>query len=163
MPTIFQAWNDACAVTDGEPVTYDPPRRLQQLPSWLSSQVARKAERLVTEALAQEGARRQHFTVLTALAERGATSQAALGRRLWIDRSDIHAIINELERDGLVKRERDRRDQRRNVVELTQRGATRLNRLDRQVEAAQAALLRPLSARERRELKQLLAQIINDT
>ena len=99
-----------------ERAEYDPPRRLRQLPSWLTSQVARQAQRLVSEALAQEGARRQHFTVLTSLAEQGPASQAALGRRLWIDRSDLHAILNELERDGLVRRIRDEQDRRRNVA-----------------------------------------------
>ena len=71
--------------------------RLQRLPSWLAGQMSRQAQRLVDEALAREGARRQHFVVLTSLAEQGPASQAALGRRLWIDRSDLHAILNELE------------------------------------------------------------------
>jgi MarR family transcriptional regulator, lower aerobic nicotinate degradation pathway regulator len=140
---------------------YDPPGRLRQLPSWLSGQVARKAERLVNEALAQEGARRPHFTVLTSLAEQGSASQATLGRRLWIDRSDLHAILNELERDGLINRARDERDRRRNVVELTPRGAATLRRLDKRVEAAQRALLEPLSATDRHELRRLLEQLVD--
>jgi DNA-binding MarR family transcriptional regulator len=95
--------------------------------------------------------------VLTSLAEQGAASQAALGRRLWIDRSDLHAIINELERDGLVRGVSDKRDRRRNVIELTRRGVAVLARLDERVDAAQQALLEPLSASERRELCRLLA------
>jgi MarR family transcriptional regulator, lower aerobic nicotinate degradation pathway regulator len=149
-------------VTDpADPAEYDPPRRLRQLPSWLSSAVARKARRLVSEALAQEGARRQHFTVLTSLAEQGPASQATLGRRLWIDRSDLHAILNELERDGLVRRVRDEHDRRRNVVALTQRGTAALKRLDKRVDAAQNALLEPLSATDRRELRRLLEQLVD--
>jgi MarR family transcriptional regulator, lower aerobic nicotinate degradation pathway regulator len=140
---------------------YDPPRRLQQLPSWLSVQVARKAGRLVGEALGKEGVRRQHFTVLTSLAEQGPASQAALGRRLWIDRSDLHAILNELELDGLVKRVRDEKDRRRNVVALTPRGASALKRLDKQVDAAQDELLEPLSPTERRELRRLLERLLD--
>jgi DNA-binding MarR family transcriptional regulator len=140
---------------------YDPPRRLRQLPSWLSGQVARKAERLVSEALAEEGARRQHFTVLTSLAEQGEASQATLGRRLWIDRSDLHAILNELERDGLVKRIRDEHDRRRNVVALTPHGTAALRRLDGRIDAAQTALLEPLSASDRRELRRLLQAILD--
>lgn len=141
---------------------YDPPARLRQLPSWLSAQVASKAQRLVNEALAQEGARRQHFTVLTSLAEQGAASQATLGRRLWIDRSDLHAILNELERDGLVERVRDTRDRRRNVVALAPRGRTVLKRLDKRVDSAQDALLEPLSTSERRELRRLLGRLLDD-
>jgi MarR family transcriptional regulator, lower aerobic nicotinate degradation pathway regulator len=145
---------------DGRP-DYDPPSRLRRLPSWLTSQVARRAERLVSEALAQEGARRQHFVVLTSLAEQGPASQAALGRRLWIDRSDLHAILNELERHDLVARARDHRDGRRNVVTLTPNGKAALSRLDKRVDAAQSALLQPLSASDRRELTRLLEQLVD--
>jgi DNA-binding MarR family transcriptional regulator len=98
--------------------------------------------------------------VLTALAEQGAVSQAALGRRLMIDRSDLHAILNELEGDNLIARVRDENDRRRNLVELTPAGATRLKRLDAQVEAAQAALLEPLSKTDRRELRRLLGRLV---
>jgi DNA-binding MarR family transcriptional regulator len=142
------------------PDGYDPPQRLRRLPSWLSGQVARKAEHLVAAALAREGVRRPHFTVLTSLAEQGSASQAELGRRLWIDRSDLHAILNDLEGDGLVKRVRDDRDRRRNVVALTSRGTAALRRLDQRVDAAQEALLEPLSARERREFRRLLEHVL---
>ena len=139
---------------------YDPPLRLQRLPSWLAARAARRAQRLVEEALGQEGARRQDFVVLTSLAEQGPASQAALGRRLWIDRSDLHAILNELESAGQVARVRDETDRRRNVVALTRAGRTALARLDKRVDAAQDALLAPLSAADRRELHRLLERIV---
>lgn len=148
---------------ENERPQYDPPRRLRRLPSWLSGQVALKAQRLVGEALAHEGVRRQHFTVLTSLSEQGPASQAELGRRLWIDRSDLHALLNELEGDGLVERIRDAEDRRRNVVALTRRGAAALKRLDKRVDAAQNALLGPLSATERRQLRGLLERLVDDT
>jgi MarR family transcriptional regulator, lower aerobic nicotinate degradation pathway regulator len=122
--------------------------------------VAKEAQRLVGQALAEQGVRRQHFAVLTALAEEGAVSQAALGRRLWIDRSDLHAIINELEGAKLVARIRDKHDRRRNLVKLTPAGTRALRRLDDQVEAAQRALLEPLSATERRALIRLLKRLV---
>ena len=139
---------------------YDPPQRLRRLPSWLTGELSRRAQLLVGEQLAQEGVRRQHFAVLTSLAEQGAASQAELGRRLWIDRSDLHAILRELERDGLVARVRDARDRRRNVVTLTRTGAAALKRLDQRVDAAQSTLLGPLSASERRELLRMLERLV---
>jgi DNA-binding MarR family transcriptional regulator len=139
---------------------YTPPRRLQELPSWLVARVAMHASRLVGDALAQEGMRRQHFSVLSALAEGGAASQADIGRRLWIDRSDLHAILAELERDGLVGRTRDARDRRRNLVELTAAGQKALKRLDKRIQAAQDALLEPLSAADRRQLRRLLERLL---
>jgi len=139
--------------------SYDPPERLRRLPTWLTSELARRGQLLVGEALAAEGARRQHFAVLSSLAEQGAASQAALGRRLWIDRSDLHALLGELERDGLVARVRDEQDRRRNVVTLTAAGTAALKRLDSSVQGAQKALLEPLSAADRRELVRLLQQL----
>jgi DNA-binding MarR family transcriptional regulator len=139
---------------------YEPPRRLQRLPSWLAGQLAKKGEQLVGEALAHEGVRRPHFAVLTSLAEQGAASQAALGRRLWIDRSDLHALLGDLERGGLVARVRDPSDRRRNVVTITPAGSAALSRLDELVEGAQRALLAPLSVSERRELLRLFERIV---
>jgi DNA-binding MarR family transcriptional regulator len=136
------------------------PRRLRQLPSWLLNQAALQANRLVSERLDAEGMRRYHFSVLVALDEDGPDSQAALGRRLSIDRSDMVAVLNDLERDGLVARDRDERDRRRNVIRLTPAGRRTLKRLDARVQEAQAALLEPLSAAERRALKDLLARVV---
>ena len=144
----------------GDDAHYDPPERLRRLPSWLVAQTARRAQRLAEEALAQEGVRRQHYGVLTSLAEQGAASQAALGRRLWIDRSDLHAILNDLEQHGFVARVRDEQDRRRNVVELTRAGRTALGRLDKRVDAAQEALLAPLSHADRCEFVRLLERLV---
>jgi DNA-binding MarR family transcriptional regulator len=52
---------------------------------------------------------------------------------------------------------------RRNVVELTPRGADALTRLDRRVDAAQRTLLEPLSATDRHELVRLLGQLADST
>ena len=139
---------------------YDPPERLRRLPTWLTAEAARRGRRLVDASLAQDGARRQHFTVLTSLSEQGPTSQAELGRRLSIDRSDLHALLGELERDGIVTRVRDEQDRRRNVVMLTRAGQSVLARLDMRVDTAQDALLEPLSAGERRELSRLLQKLL---
>ena len=141
---------------------YDPPERLRRLPSWLLSQLARRGQVLVGEALAVEGVRRQHFSVLTSLAEQGEASQAELGRRLWIDRSDLHALVAELERDGLIARSRAAEDRRRMVVTLTAAGRAALKRLDAGVDRAQRELLAPLPAGDRRALIGLLERLNAD-
>jgi DNA-binding MarR family transcriptional regulator len=142
---------------------YDPPQRVRRMPSWLVGQASQKAQTLVSEALAQEGMRRQHFTVLTSLSEQGEASQAALGRRLWIDRSDLHAIVSELESNGLIARIRDPADRRRNVVTITSAGKSMLKRLDALIDRAQRELMAPLSASERRELIRLLERLISNS
>jgi MarR family transcriptional regulator, lower aerobic nicotinate degradation pathway regulator len=139
---------------------HDAPRRLRRLPSWLLNQAALRANRLVSEGFEAEGMRSHHFSVLVALDEDGPASQAALGRRLGIDRSDMVAVINDLERDGLVARAEDERDRRRNVIRATPAGRKALKRLGARVDAAQAALLEPISAAERRTLERLLARVV---
>jgi len=135
------------------------PRALSRLPTWLVGQVARHANRIVGQTLGEAGMRKQHFAVLTALEEQGSASQAALGRRVWMDRSDLHAVLNDLERDGLVARVRDEGDRRRNLIALTPAGGEALKQLNARVEAAQAALLEPLSSEERSELRRLLTRL----
>ena len=140
---------------------YEPPRRLRELPSWQLNRVGRAADELTGAAFAREGMRRHHYTVLLALSEDGPASQAAIGRRLGIDRSDMAAVVAELERDGRIARERDPDDRRRNVVTLTAAGRAALTRLDEQVSAAQEELLRPLSRAERAQLSRLLSQLLS--
>jgi MarR family transcriptional regulator, lower aerobic nicotinate degradation pathway regulator len=86
--------------------------------------------------------------VPTLLSEQGPASQAELRRRLSIDRRDLHALLRELKRDGLVARVRDERDRCRNVVTLTTAGISALARLGKRIDAAQDAVLGPLSAAE---------------
>lgn len=139
--------------------SYDPPQRVRRLPSWLLGQADKRGQALVADALARDGLRRHHFVVLTSLAEQGDASQAALGRRLSIDRSDLHAIAGELERQGLIARVRDAADRRRNVVTITAAGRAALTRLDGLIDDAQRELLAPLSASERRSLVRLLERL----
>ena len=72
----------------------------------------------------------------------------------------MHALLADLEREGLVARVRDQNDRRRLVVEITGAGARQLKRLDKRVEAAQAELVAPLSAADRRELRRLLTRLV---
>jgi DNA-binding MarR family transcriptional regulator len=134
--------------------------RLDRLPSRLLGQAALRADRLVADALAEEGVRRHHYAVLATLADHGPASQAELGRRLWIDRSDMHAVLADLERAGLVTRERDAADRRRNVVAVTAAAAPALERLDARVAAAQEELLGALDGAEREQLLNALARLV---
>jgi len=151
------------ASADGMQLQPTPPRRLAELPSWLLSRAAGLGARVVGEALAAHGMRRHHFSVLHSLSESGSVSQAELGRRLAIDRSDLHALLGELEADELIVRTPDERDRRRNAVSITPRGQTRLADLDRAVDEAQRELLAPLDDRQQSELRSLLSLLLGDS
>lgn len=136
------------------------PLRLRLLPSWLLAQAALQAQRQTAKRFDVLGMRRQHFAILTALADFGPSSQASLGRRLSIDRSDMVSAARELERAGLVQRTRDTSDRRRNLVGLSPAGVFALRQLDAHVSEAQEDLLAPLTPAERSELSRLLTRLV---
>jgi MarR family transcriptional regulator, lower aerobic nicotinate degradation pathway regulator len=141
------------------PPGHTPSKRLWVLPSWLLHQAASQARRLVGDAFGRPGAR-LHYAVLAGLDEFGPISQAALSRRLGVDRSDLVAALNELERDGLALRAPDESDRRRNAIRITPAGTAALHELDAKVHAAQDALLEPLTAAERAQLNALLQRLL---
>lgn len=134
----------------------DPPSRIRALPSWQLSRVAARAARLVSVRAAELGVTRSTYSSLAALEEFGPSSQAELGRQVGLDRKDVSSLIAGLEADGLVLRESDSHDRRRNVIEITAAGRALLERLDEAFTAAQDDLLAVLSVRDRAQLARLL-------
>ncbi|ANC31687.1 MarR family winged helix-turn-helix transcriptional regulator [Isoptericola dokdonensis] len=135
-----------------------PHDRISALPTWLLSRANLRAQRLLHGALAAAGSRGYHYRILAAL-EHDHLSQAELGRRVAVDRSDVVATLATLESDGLVHRSPDPADRRRNVVRLTPAGRTELDRLDAVVRSVQDEVLAPLGPEDRRRLASLLARL----
>lgn len=136
------------------------PERLTTKPSWLITQLAVHARRLVSQAEAELAARTYHYRILATLQEFGPSSQADLARRGTMDRSDVVAAINELAEQGHVERTPDPDDRRRNIVSLTRTGTQHLRRLDRALDKVQTDLLHPLTAEERQTLTALLTRVL---
>ncbi|HEY3483434.1 MAG TPA: MarR family winged helix-turn-helix transcriptional regulator [Kribbella sp.] len=136
------------------------PSALTQLPSWLLTQSAAQAQRIVTESFAAGGARAYHFRLLATLVEFGPASQAELGRRSSIDRSDVVAALNELENDGYVERSPDPADGRRNVITITTAGKRHQRRLTTLVGKAQEEIFGQLSATDRTRLTSILTKLL---
>ncbi|MFF5202040.1 MarR family winged helix-turn-helix transcriptional regulator [Micromonospora parva] len=136
------------------------PAGLSTTPSWLLNQTASHAARLLSEGFAAHDLRGYHYRLLATLTEDGPASQADLGRRCGIDRSDVVAIINDLAGRGLVVRAPDPADRRRNVISVTDAGADEARRMGVTVERVQADLLAPLSTDEREQLTRLLTRLL---
>ncbi|MFG2435935.1 MarR family winged helix-turn-helix transcriptional regulator [Streptomyces sp. NPDC048508] len=133
--------------------------RIQSLPSWLVGRVAARARGLVAEALATEGLKLMHHAVLAASSEYGPLAQAELGRRVAVDPKDVVGILNDLQQAGLVLRAPDPDDRRKNAVTITPEGADVLTRCAALAEAANAALLAPLTPAEQGQLTALLTRL----
>jgi DNA-binding MarR family transcriptional regulator len=137
------------------------PERMRDRPTWLISRAYARANGLLQEGFAQggDGLRSYHYRLLAALDEWGSASQAALGRGAGIDRSDVTAALVDLEERGLVQRDVNQADRRRNVVSITAAGARRLEVLDGVLDEVQERVLAPLSERERRQFVTLMRRI----
>jgi DNA-binding MarR family transcriptional regulator len=133
---------------------------MSKVPSWLLTQTAAHAHRLVTDRLAEVKARGYHLRLLATPDESGPASQADLGRRTGIHFSDIVAALNELAEPGLIERAPDPDDRRRNVVTITAAGRRHLRRLEKQVARIQDELLAPLSSAERDQLTDFLQRLL---
>jgi DNA-binding MarR family transcriptional regulator len=133
--------------------------RIDGLPTWLLSRANAQAQSIRVEVFAAAGSTGYVWRLLASLADEGVASQAELGRRTGIDPSDVVAAINHLESPGLVTRQRDPLDARRNVITLTRKGRAELARLDALVAAVQERFLAPLSESERLQLTRILAKL----
>lgn len=137
------------------------PDRLAGKASWLITQTAVHARRLVAEAFQASGAKGYHYRVLATLHEFGPTSQIDLARRCRMDRSDVVGAVTGLVEEGFVERGTDPADRRRNTVTITRAGARQLQRLDRALDTVQDDLLAPLSPAEREHLRDLLTRVLD--
>ena len=136
------------------------PATLMAKPSWLISEISRLAHPLITDKLATAGSRGYHYRLLAALQEFGPASQASLGRRTGMDRSDVAAAVHELVGRGLAGRAPDPADRRRNVISITPAGTAHLRQLEELLAGVQDELLTPLSPAERQQLVRLLSRIL---
>ena len=132
---------------------------IRSLPSWLLGRAAARGRALVAAALAEENMRMWHHVVLSAVRDLGPAAQADLGRGVRLDPKDLVGILNDLQSAGLVVREPDPRDRRKNAVSLTERGTRLLQRCEKAARAANEELLAPLSATEREQFTGMLLRI----
>lgn len=131
--------------------------------AWASENAQEVADR----ALEPLGLTVKHFGVMTFLryetereGERASLSQQAIGERLRIDRTTMVSLVDELEREGYVKRERNPGDRRAYVITLTAAGRKAQARAEQTVDADALEFFGRLSESEREELQRLLEILI---
>jgi MarR family transcriptional regulator, lower aerobic nicotinate degradation pathway regulator len=134
-------------------VTGTNPGTLTML-SLLSKMVYRRAsEDLI-------GISQRHYLALHFISGPEGLPQQQLSESLWIDANNTVLLLNELEREDLIRRERDPVDRRRHRVHLTETGARRLAEARRRRETLEDEVLAALDPDERETLHQLLAKAL---
>lgn len=110
--------------------------------------------------LREHGLSDQQWRVLRVLGEHGTLETGQVAREAYILGPSLTGVLARMERDGLVKRERDPADQRRTVVEATAKGRRMVERLSRTVEAHYEWLEHSLGKQKLAQLYQLLDELI---
>jgi DNA-binding MarR family transcriptional regulator len=127
-------------------------------PAVLLAMRGRDAQRVLTAAHARAGLKPRQVHAIVLLAEYGGMTQRELGEAMMVDPSVLVGLLNPLEQEGLISREREATDRRRHNILLTPTGQDRLAEVERQQAAAEDAYFAELDPAEREQLRQLLAR-----
>ena len=111
-------------------------------------------------ALSPLGVDPRQWATLVCLNDEEGLSQAEVAQRMDIDRTSMVALVDELETKGLVMREPDPADRRRNRVELTPHGRKTLERGAAIADETERDFLEVLSQEDSQRLKVALNAVL---
>ncbi|MGW5354532.1 MarR family winged helix-turn-helix transcriptional regulator [Streptomyces sp. NPDC004031] len=134
------------------PVLNQPSRRSGALLDQLARRMRLHAEGVLTPL----GLRPRHLVALTVLRDQGGSTQQALATTLMMDRATVVGLLNELESDGLIERQRSPEDRRRHIVRLTEKGVRVLVKAEFSLAGVEDEVLGALDADQRDTLYDLL-------
>ncbi len=126
---------------------------------WALGVVFRGYVAAATAALAEVPGGPRGYQVIATAARAEVGSQLALAHHLGIDRTVMTYMLDDLEAAGLIERQPDPADRRARRVIVTTKGTKLLATLDRRLQAAEADLLAPLDADDRRSFRSQLRAV----
>lgn len=125
----------------------------------LLTRLAKVVHRRTSEDLL--GMSLRQFVVLSYLAEHDRVPQQELAEVFHMDANNLVLLLNELEDDYLIRRDRDPDDRRRHLVEITDSGLQSLGMAHEAREQIEDDVLGALSPSERETLRQLLIKALD--
>lgn len=131
-------------------------------PSLLLALIGQDAMRRLREAHTAHNLKPRQFQLLALLHDEGALGQSELGHAMGVDPSVLVTLLNPLEADGLVSRERDLDDRRRHLVTLTPAGERHLDCAAQAQRDTDDALLAGLTVDQREELRAILVAVLDN-
>ena len=108
----------------------------------------------------EHGLSDQQWRVLRVLGEHGVVETGRVAREAFILGPSLTGVLNRMERDGLIRRQRDAADQRRSVVELTALGEKAVRKLSHSIEAHYDFMEKSLGKKKLSQLYVLLDEVI---
>jgi DNA-binding MarR family transcriptional regulator len=128
-------------------------------PAFLLAQVGAHSAAKFAERLEPLGLRPAHAGILRVIWQADGLSQQALGEKLGMFPSRLVAVLDELEKSGLVERRDSPADRRSYALYLTGAGREALERIGRVSREHQDALCAALDESDRAQLAVLLTRI----
>src|SRR6476620_6242023 len=142
------------------------PRAVPQLPgelvasaTFLLKRLGFAAKERSMKAYEGTGLHPYHHAILLVLDEGSAETQGSIADALGYDRGQLVGLLDELEEQGLVERQRDPNDRRRHLVGMTADGTRALKRLRALARRNDDEFLDPLNEEERDQLHSLLMRL----
>jgi homoprotocatechuate degradation regulator HpaR len=111
-------------------------------------------------SLREHGLSDQQWRVLRVLGEHGTVETGRVAREAYILGPSLTGVLARMERDGLVRRERDVDDQRRTVVQATAKGLKLVDKLSHTVESHYDWMEKSLGKQKLAQLYSLLDEVI---
>ena len=136
------------------------PTALLESPSFQLERLRRRTREGVEAALQTQRTTLREYWVLTCLVAETASSQSALSETLAIDASDMVRLLDSLESRHWVKRERDSKDRRRQIIASTKKGTKAHKELAVLVAKAEDEALDESTNKQLKHLRKLAAAII---
>jgi DNA-binding MarR family transcriptional regulator len=128
-------------------------------PGLLLALLGQEAMRRLRAAHTAHNLKPRQFQILGLLHDHGALAQRELIQAMDVDPSILVTLLNPLEADGLVTRERDPGDRRRHLVTLTRAGERHLASASRAQKETEDALFASLDHDQREQLRGLLVAL----
>ena len=136
------------------------PSALRGRLSFVLARLGGLARQECADQLATAGLSQHQHAILCCLDEYGPACQKDIALRLGIDSGDIVAFIDALQATGLILRERDQRDRRRQIVSITADGTRTLRKVEGMLDAAEPGILAALTEAERGELQRWAVRVL---
>ena len=128
-------------------------------PGLLLALLGQEAMRRLRAAHTAHNLKPRQFQILGLLHDHGGLAQRELMQEMDVDPSILVTLLNPLEADGLVSRERDPADRRRHLVTLTGAGERALVSASRAQKQTEDELFASLSSEQREQLGGLLSAL----
>jgi DNA-binding MarR family transcriptional regulator len=146
--------------------TQAAPRFAERFPEELVSSTLFLLKRLGMSAKDQSlaafddaGLHPYHHAILAVLDEGSRETQGAIADSLGYDKGQLVGLLDELEEAGLVSRQRDQADRRRQIVEMTPAGRKTLEKLRKLSSRVEDEFLSSLGEKEREQFHALLLKL----